>query len=267
MVKVMVNDQEVAYDRSGKGRCILLLHGWGASKENFSEIYHDLAGSFEVVTIDLPGFGESPAPSSDWTVGTYAELLPAFFKSIGIEEIYAVIGHSFGARVAIKALSQQLLKPEKVVLIGAAGIKHSNTVRNTLFRIAAKIGKTILKLPILSRYAESSRKRLYDAAGSTDYLRSDETMKIIFQATIQEDLSGDAKLIEQPTLLIWGSEDQEAPLADARYFHSVMPNSQLKIVQEAGHFVHNEKSGKTIRWIKSFLGLLSSASFIRRDLL
>jgi pimeloyl-ACP methyl ester carboxylesterase len=55
-----------------------------------------------------------------------------------------------------------------------------------------------------------------------------------------ERISRDAHLITQPTLLLWGENDQEIPLADGERLHADIPNSRLKVFLECGHLPHEE---------------------------
>ena len=253
-MKISIDGLNVAYSRAGAGKVVLLLHGWGASKENLAGLQTTLCKNFDVIALDLPGFGKSDTPPDDWTVGSYAKFLHTFLTQLDIKQLHAVIGHSFGGRLIIKGVSEGLLHPKKVVLIGSAGVKHSNSLRNKVYKIIAKIGKAALWFPGLAKTREKLRTKLYSAAGSSDYLQVNNGMKKIFIATVNEDLSQDARAVTQPTLLVWGSEDNEAPLGDARLYASVMADATLKIVQEAGHFVHVDSPRKVEAWVESFLG-------------
>ena len=70
-------------------------------------------------------------------------------------------------------------------------------------------------------------------AGSADYLRADQ-MKQIFLNTINEDLSSEVSKITQPSLLIWGKNDTETPLADANLMLSKLKNGTFKGTFELG---------------------------------
>lgn len=253
-MQVLVDDLEISYSRSGKGRVLLLLHGWGASKENLKQLADVLSHNFEVISLDFPGFGASQIPQAAWDVGAYAQFVRRFLQVIAVQQVYGVIGHSFGGRVIIKAVSGGMLKPEKVILLGAAGVKPKITMRSHVYKLVAKSGKMTLSLPVLRKYSARARSKLYRSAGTSDYLATNGTMRRVFLKTIDEDLSHLAKDVTCPVLLVWGSEDRDAPLADARFYAAAMPSASLKIVQEAGHFVHNDNPRKVVRWVESFLG-------------
>lgn len=250
---ITVSDLQVAYDDQGIGKVLVLLHGWGTDRQNYSELTDALRHQYRVIALDLPGFGESSMPPGDWKVDNYVNLVANFLNKLDISDPYALIVHSFGGRIAIKGLSNGLLRADKLVLIDVAGIAHDKSLRNRSYALVAKIGKPIMRLPGLRNKYQIARRKLHEQAGSTDYAKAGE-MTQIFLNTIQEDLSGDARSLKLPTLIIWGSEDTETPLSDARFFHSVISGSILKIVQGAGHFVHNEQPKKVTRFIQDFLG-------------
>jgi pimeloyl-ACP methyl ester carboxylesterase len=101
----------------------------------------------------------------------------------------------------------------------------------------AKLGKAITVLPGLRRLRGRLRQRLYQAAGSTDYLYAGP-LRQIFLNTINEDLQADAARITVPTKLIWGEYDTEAPVADGRLLAARIPQATLHIIPSAGHFVY-----------------------------
>lgn len=249
---VTVGQVRASYDDRGSGEVVVLLHGWGTDRTNLQGIAKYLGPSYRVISVDLPGFGETNLPELDWSVGDYVKFLKDFLREIGIAEVYALVAHSFGGRVCIKGLSEGVLSADRLILIGSAGVRHSDSLRNVAFKVVAKTGKAVMKLPILKGGYDKARQKLHERSGSGDYANSGE-MKQIFLNTIKEDLSDNAKKLKLSTLLIWGSEDDEAPLSDARFFHENIAGSSLKIIQGAGHFVHNEHPSRVGRFIKEFL--------------
>lgn len=252
-MKVIVRNVAVEYSIAGEGPLVLFLHGWGSSSVAFEGLKQTLLNDFTVVTLDFPGFGGSEQPKEDWYIQDYAEFTKEFLDKIAVDEkLYAVFGHSFGGRVIIKAISRQLLSPEKIVLMGAAGVKPKKSGKQHLYKVVAKVGKAVTFAPGLRRFASPLRQRLYGSIGSTDYLNSGSMQKI-FLNTINEDLRQDALDNTLSTLLIWGENDFETPVDQAKELHARMPNSELIILQDAGHYVFIDKPDETIKKIKEFL--------------
>lgn len=251
-MKVVVNGQMINYTDEGEGNVILFLHGWGANLNSFSGMSDELAGRYRIVRLDFPGFGESPQPGQDWSLINFAELVVAFLDKIGVTNLYAVIAHSFGGRVVIKMTGLGYLDPEKIILMDSGGIRHNNTLRNRAFQIIAKSGKQLTKLPILNRSQSLLRRKLYESAGSTDYIEAGGMQKI-FLNIIDEDVRELAASISQPSLLIWGSGDMDTPISDAKIFHNQIQGSSLIIISDAGHFVFLDQPKRVMHEIKEFL--------------
>lgn len=247
-----VHGLETAYTDQGSGPVVIMLHGWGTNKENFSELSSELRDHFRVIAVDLPGFGETAMLASNADVEDYVDFVRAFLQTLEISDVYTFIAHSFGGRICVKGLSSGKLQAEKLVLIGSAGIAHDKTMRDRAYAAVAKTGKLVMKLPGLRGKYDAARAKLHATAGSTDYANAG-AMQQVFLNTIHEDLRENIRALMLPTLLIWGANDTETPLADARFFHENIPGSSLKILQRAGHFVHNEQPDKVLRFIEEFL--------------
>jgi pimeloyl-ACP methyl ester carboxylesterase len=251
-MKVIVNNQLLEYEDRGNGRVVLMLHGWGVDLHTFDRLVDYLSQKYRVIRFDFPGFGKSPKPTLDWLVDDYARLVRDLLQKLNITDLYAVIAHSFGGRVTIKGISQDYFKPNQVILIGTAGVKPTQSVKKTIYKTIAKIGKIATALPLLNKLQPKLRQKLYSMVGSTDYLQADQ-MKKIFLNTINEDLLPEVKNIKQPTLLIWGENDTETPLNDAKLILNNLRHGQLRVIKNSGHFVYIEAFDKVIKEIDGFL--------------
>lgn len=248
-METIVDDLYVRYTSEGEGSLILMLHGWSDTMHTFDAIIRDLSG-YRIMRLDLPGFGASERPKTTWGVEEYARFVLAFCKKLECQPD-VLVGHSFGGRVIIKGVGEGLLQPKKIILIASAGVARKKTWRNDVLRIVAKIGKAITSVPPLSRVRYQIRKRLYAKIGS-DYFAAG-SMCDIFLKVIAEDLLQYARKINVPTLLIWGRNDASTPLADGERIHEAIAGSQLIIIDDASHFVHQEKPHEVAALIQSFI--------------
>ncbi|MBV1739101.1 MAG: alpha/beta hydrolase, partial [Desulfarculus sp.] len=107
------------------GRCVVLLHGWGQSKEMMEPIEQQLNHDFRVINLDLPGFGASDLPFKPWGVYEYTAFLKEFLDAINVYH-QILIPHSFGRLLAIICPSTPTTR--KLVLTGAAGIKPKRSM-------------------------------------------------------------------------------------------------------------------------------------------
>lgn len=252
-MKLVLNGQLVNYTDEGKGSVILFLHGWGANLQSFDVLAAKLSDKHRIVRIDFPAFGGSSRPASDWGISDYAEFVTGFLQKKGINHLAAVIAHSFGGRITVKLAGQNMLSADKIILIGSGGIKHSSSPRQQAYRVVAKIGKQIMKLPGLHKLQGKVRRRLYETAGAMDYFDADDDMQKIFLKVINEDVRELAAKITIPTLLIWGESDTETPLADGKIFHEKIKASRFVVIADAGHFTYLDQPEKVLSEIKTFL--------------
>ena len=82
---IEINGAQLHYQRQGSGKPVLLLHGWGANIQAMAPIANCLVRlGREAVSLDFPGFGESPEPPGPWGVPEYAACTRAFMEAIGI---------------------------------------------------------------------------------------------------------------------------------------------------------------------------------------
>ncbi len=249
-MKIIVQNLAIEYQDQGSGPVLLFLHGWQDSLRTFDALAVDLSKKYRVVRLDLPGFGGSETPKDTWELENYAQLVEEFIQKTKLQ-VYAVVGHSLGGRIILKAQSSKRLSSSKTVLIASAGFVKSKNLRNSVLKIIAKIGGLITYIPPLIFWRDKLRRRLYNVAGS-DYLNTG-VLKETFLKIIAEDLTTNAQKITNPTLLIWGSEDEQTPLADGQKFAKLISNSKLEVIDGVGHFVHQQQAQKVIKLIREFL--------------
>ena len=143
-----INDLRINYidegEDNGRG-IILLLHGWGSNITLFKNIIDMLSPHMRVVAPDMAGFGESDEPKKPWCVDDYVDFIGTFCKKLGIVPT-VVLGHSFGGRVIIKAVTREkpVLTPEKIILTDSAGIKPKQSVSSKIRTRTYKMGKAVM---------------------------------------------------------------------------------------------------------------------------
>ncbi len=250
-MKVIIENLAIEYQDSGVGNTLLFLHGWQSDLHSFDGITPSFLLKNRVIRVDLPGFGKSEKPKSPWNLDDYVQFVSKFINKIGVSPS-VLIGHSFGGRIIIKGVSSGLFNPKKIVLISAAGIKKDNNKPLSCFlKIMMKVFKIFLFIPPFLFFRNTIRKKFYNLIGS-DYMSAKE-MKDTFVNIIEEDLSLDAQKIKVPTLLLWGKNDKETPFWQGETLSSLIQYSDLKIIDNAGHFVYQEKQEETLKIMKDFL--------------
>ena len=85
-MKINVQGVDIHYIQYGKGKDIILLHGWGQNIEMMKPIGDNFCDRFRVTILDFPGFGQSEEPKEAWTINRYAEMLEEFVKKLKIKK-------------------------------------------------------------------------------------------------------------------------------------------------------------------------------------
>ncbi len=250
-MQVVVDSLLTHYEALGTGQTVILLHGWGDSAAGLRALQAALAKKYTVVAVDLPGFGGTQAPATTWGLDDYAQFVAHFMKKIGVSKAVAIVGHSNGGAVAIRGVANDMLRPEKLVLLAAAGIRAHGGLRKLGFKALAKSGKVAsIWLPAVQR--EQVRRKLYHSAGS-DMLVVPE-LQAAFKKTVSQDLQADAAKINLPALLLYGEQDTAAPVWYGERYHELMSASTLEILPGAGHFAHLDRPAEVVKAIEEFVG-------------
>ncbi len=247
-MQVIVQDLLTGYSRFGKGKQVLILHGWGDSSASWKDFAQKLAASYEVILVDLPGFGETQTPSSAWNLTDYANFVQTFIQKIAAKP-YGIIGHSNGGAIAIRGIGQGVFRAEKLVLLASAGVRGTSSQKGLY--IISKVGK-IMASPLPKRVQARLRRGLYQKAGS-DLLIA-EHMQETFKRIVRDDVRADAAYISTPTLLVYGEHDTETPQALGQQLHDAIEGSDFQVIPKVGHFLHHDAEKQTVLLVEEFLG-------------
>lgn len=246
------NHTRIYYEKFGENKkIIVILPGWGNTRETFSTIIQELKEDYSIYIFDYPGFGKSPALESNWSMNDYTLLIKNFLWE---NHIYnpIIIAHSFGGRITSLLLGKYQIKVKKLILMDVAGIKRRKKAKVFLKEKLYKLLKKCTYLFPPLKQEELRQKLLYHFA-SPDYKEISPIMQKTFQNVIKEDLRRYYKKITTETLIIWGEKDEDTPLKDGKYLQKKIKNSALIIYQGAGHFAYLNYPYLTIQIIKSFI--------------
>jgi len=238
-MEIKVKNLKIHYIQYGKGKDILLLHGWGQNIEMMKPLGDCFCDKYRITILDLPGFGESEEPTEAWNIGKYNEMLEEFSNLTNIKKPI-IIGHSFGGRLAIRYSAEHPI--EKLVLFGSPCIRIKEELPVTV-----KVLKSLKQVPGLNNIGEFMKKYI----GSRDYKAASPVMRKTLVEVVNEDLSKYAREIEEPTLLIWGDQDTEAPLQEAKELEKIMIDAGL-IVLPGTHYAYLENLPRVANILENF---------------
>ncbi len=262
----------LAYRDQGKGKPVLLLHGFGASSYTWRHVEPALAASgHRVLTVDLKGFGLSDKPlDKAYSIFDQAALISEFIEQLKLKNL-TVIGHSLGGGVtlvlALEKDRQKLGRISKIVLIDSVAYSQNIPIAFNILRtpVLGTIGSRLVPLDVQTRvalrlaYFDNSKFDSSDVKQYADPLKAKGSRHAMIQTARQilpenlPELSRRYKTIEKPALIIWCSHDRVIKPIIGLRLHDDLINSSFHVVRECGHMPQEEKPQETIALIRDFL--------------
>jgi len=234
---------------------LVLIHGFASSTLVWSKVFLELADSgFRVIALDLLGYGYSGKPrNGQYTIAGQASLVMQLLDTLRIKRVH-IVGSSYGGAVAATCALDYPNRVDKLILV--APVNNNRPLAFKLMKMfgAPVFGDVVSPLLIGSRRLLRMRmKRVYDrhswvlderrVDARHQPLRASGTQRAIIRTVRSWDaerISRDARLIRQPTMLLWGDNDIEIPLADGERLHREIPSSRLIVFLNCGHLPHEE---------------------------
>jgi 3-oxoadipate enol-lactonase len=260
------SNADVWYARNGDGPVLLHIHGSGFGHKNFEALSPLLCDRFEVIDFDLPGFGASSRGDGAGGVESLTDEIAHFVQAIGLQRVH-VHGTSFGGVLGLVLAARHPEIIDRLVLsCFLAKYDHAaRAMRSTWKQAAVGVGMELVAE--LTAVAGFSR-RYFDgaeAAGRLEEMRSafrgSDPSSFIAATTALEgsDFSTLAADIRAPLLLLGGSEDNVTPPMPTSsgvgivQLHEMIANSELEVVEDAGHYLVFEQPKKVAALVARFL--------------
>lgn len=242
MIKT-INHVNVNYiDYGENDNTLVLLHGWGQNIEMMKFIGDKFKKNNRIIIVDLPGFGLSNEPDEIWSIYDYADCIHELLKDLKVNNPI-MIGHSFGGKISLAYASKY--KVDKLILFGSPFKKAIHKVG-----MKTKMLKFLKKIPVINNLEGFAKKHL----GSRDYKNASETMRKILVKHVNLDITEDVKKIKCPTLIVWGTMDQEVPIEDAYELEKLIEDSAVIPYEGCSHYAYLERLNQTVKIIKNFIG-------------
>ena len=221
---------------------LVFLHGWGQNIKMMESLAKPFCKKYNVLIIDLPGFGDSAEPKEVWSIYDYSEMVNELLKELKINNPI-LIGHSFGGKISLAYAIKY--NPKKIVLLASP---YKKNIKKPTLKM--KVYKTVKKIPLLNKLEGFVKNHV----GSTDYKNASEMMKKILVNHVNLDLTEELKNIKCPTLLIWGTNDNAVSYEDGKELEKLIPNAGLVTYEGCTHYAYLERLDQTIRVLNSFIG-------------
>jgi pimeloyl-ACP methyl ester carboxylesterase len=242
----VLNNTKTAWYKTGSGKPLIILHGWGSSSRVMFPVAKQLSKFRTCNLLDFPGFGDSAEPPHPFSIDDYADLVMDFIEKQDFDSVDFLV-HSFGGRVILKLLTRDHIKGKinKILITGGAGIKPKRKPSYYLKKYLAKSLKAPFALLPENLREKGLRKlrqtALWQKLGSSDYQKLSGVMRETFVKSVSEHLDELLPEIDHDILLLWGADDDATPLYQAERMNRGLKNSALVTIENAGHYAFLNK--------------------------
>ena len=249
---------KIRYNDTGKGRVIVLLHGFLGSHEVWTEFIKKLSKRFRVITIDLPGHGETPA------IGYYhgMELLAQSVKSVldkaGVRR-YVIAGHSMGGYTAM-AFAE--LYPENVSGLclfnstAYADTEQKKKDRDRVIRLVKREHKHYVAEVVTSLFAPENISKIPAEVEKMKRIASTVSKQSIINSLegMKERKSRDLifKFANYPVLFIIGKKDTVINYETMYPQMGICKYPSVLMLEDVGHMAFYEAAKETIKELGAF---------------
>jgi pimeloyl-ACP methyl ester carboxylesterase len=230
------------YLEGGRGEPLMLLHGFGANKDNFARVAKYLTPHYRVIIPDHIGFGESAKPpKADYTPRAQAERLRVLARALGIPRLH-LGGNSMGGHIA---LAYAALYPKEVAslwLLAPAGVWSAppSEIRKRI----AESGRNPMIVKNEEEFAELVAvvtaaplpipRRFLDVVAQ-ERIRNHDLEQRIFKQLADDSVEQRVRGLATPALIVWGAQDRVLHPASAGILQLLLTRSEAILMPGVGH--------------------------------
>lgn len=206
---------------------LVMLHGWGQTLLSLKPFGELLSKDYQVVLVDLPGFGKSPAPQEVWDSTAYAHALVQHLESKGIKN-FDLLGHSFGGRVSLRLAAYYPERVSRLILMASHGLPTPRPLKSRLRLKVLGWLRSFLKIVDASVGTKLFESWFVPRFASKDYQQAG-ILRGIFVKLVTEDASSDVAKIKAPTLMLWGQDDTETPVELGQRIKALLQKAEMYV--------------------------------------
>jgi pimeloyl-ACP methyl ester carboxylesterase len=241
---------------------ILLLHGFGGEKDNWTRFARSLTRTYRVIAPDLPGFGQSARhPDWDYSLLPQRARLSEFVQALKLEEFH-VIGHSMGGHLAALYTHSNPQHVISLALFNNAGVvaPAESDLQRALARGSNRlIVGSIEDFDALLEFASHQvpfipwpikgvlAEQALDRAQFNGY---------IFQSYKNDRSAGLEPIladIDQPVMILWGEYDRVVDVSAIDVMRPLLRHAEIVIMQDTGHLPILERPSATAAHYRAFV--------------
>jgi len=258
--EVQVDDHRIVYLEGGTGETIVLLHGFGGYKDQWTAFAKYLKG-YHLVIPDVPGFGESSqVPTDDYGVESQVGRIDRFVEVLKLDKFH-MAGNSMGGAYAAAYGAKHPGKVLTLALLDTAGAPSQN---KSEFVLQLEKGNNLLlagntedvdKLLALVYAKMPPIPPAFKKILVADWIAHTEFNQKIWNDTnpFQFSLEPVLPLIQAPVLILWGEQDKMLDAGGVAFLEKNLKNHRTVIMKDTGHCPMIERPEETAKAYRSFL--------------
>ncbi|HSC82890.1 MAG TPA: alpha/beta hydrolase [Pseudomonas sp.] len=261
--EIQVNGLNIHYYEGGPadGETILMLHGFGANRDNWLRFSRSLSQRYHIIVPDLPGFGESSKPDISYDVASQAERMQALVKALGIQKVH-LIGNSMGGHIAALYAARHPDEVLSLALLDNSGV-NSPTKSEMFQRIErGEPNPLVVRKPedfdALMHFVfvnppelPESLKRHFAEQSLANREHYDQIFAQLRAKYVP--LEPELPKIQAPTLLLWGDQDRVLDVSSIEVMKPLLKNATVVIMKDCGHAPMLERPEETAQHYQAFL--------------
>ena len=265
----LASGDKMAYLEGGNlaGEPLLLVHGFGGNKDNFTRIGSKLA-DYHLIIPDLLGFGRSSKPmTADYRADAQAQRLHELLQFKGLGSAIHIGGNSMGGSISVAYAAKYPDSVKSLWLLDSAGFwsagLHDAFLEATADNNPLVIANTqeYFKLYKLVMNKPPFIPKTVQAVFAQENIANRDLHTNIIEQIVEDNVEARAKVVTQyniPTLIVWGAEDKILKPETAELMGDLMPHAQVIMMPKIGHVPMIEAVKKTARDYKAFRALLEA---------
>ena len=259
MEQVEIRGLGIAFERTGSGPPLVLLHGGLSDGREWRRQLDGLAADFTLVAWDAPGCGRSSDPPGSFRMPDYADCLALFIDALGLGRPH-VLGLSWGGTLALELYRRWPSLPRTLLLASAyagwGGSLPEDVVAERLdgsLHDLERPPEQVVRGYIPSLLTDHAPAEMIDelAAIMSDFHPAG--CRPMLHAMAEADLRDVLPRIDVPTLLLYGDADIRSPLHVAQELREQIPGSTLVVIPGAGHQTNIEAASLFNAAVRGFL--------------
>lgn len=233
---------QMVYLEGGQGEPLLLLHGFGADKDNFTRVARFLTPHYRVIVPDQLGFGESAHPAQvDYAPAAQAARARALAQALGLTGLH-LGGSSMGGQIALTYAAQYPAEVKSLWLLDTAGVQSAPA--SELRKILEAGGPNPLMARTEDEFAQVFGFVMQDPpfiprpllnVMARERLRHFALEQRIFSQIAADSVEARIAGLAVPALIVWGEQDRALHVGSAQVLQALMPRSQVIIMPAVGH--------------------------------